>query len=287
MNKRYEEDVIRLAFQDCSEAESKAIRERVGNDPEAQKLLETYSRMRETLREMPIVEHQLSTDRLRQAILNRGLTHEAPPSTPFWRWAWMPAAAVIGAFLLTNSLSRFPGTGEPILTEAGTPAGSAPVVLNAPGGEPPSISAALPAPPAAEPSRPLDSAPVGPSTGPVAAASRNPAPVGRIASGTRTAETAARLESAPAGTAKASAARASGPATDAAVSAMAAPAAADPAADAVALAARFPVEAVASSVRTYVQNSEPIVLVGTDVDRDTGAKRAIEVTSPSNVVIGS
>lgn len=288
MNKKHEEEVIRLAFEDCNEAESVAIRARVGNDPEALKLLDTYSRMRETLREMPVVEHQLSTERLRDAILNRGLTHEAPPSTPFWRWAWMPAAAVVGAFLLTNFVPRLPGTSDPILTEAGTPVGSAPVVLNAPGGEAAPSPATLSAPMAApEAGVRIEAAASSQTGGPVAVASRNPAPVFRTSSSARVGETTARLEAGSAGTPKAAAARVASTTSEATFGTMAAPMATDHSGEAVALASRFPAEAVASSVRTYVQNSEPIVLVGTDVDRDTGAKRAIEVTSPSNVVIGS
>lgn len=288
MNKKQEEEVIRLAFEDCSEAESAAIRARVLNDPEALKLLDTYSRMRETLREMPVVEHQLSTERLRHAILNRGLTHEAPPPTPFWRWVWMPAAAVIGAFLLTNFVPRLPGTSDPILTEAGTPVGSAPVVLNAPGGESAPTSGMLSAPMAApEAGVRIEAVASRNAGGPVVVASRNPAPAHRTSSPEKVGETAARLEAGAAGTSKVAAARVSSGTSEAAFGTMAAPMATDHAGEAVALASRFPAEAVASSVRTHVQNSEPIVLVGTDVDRDTGAKRAIEVTSPSNVVIGS
>mgnify|MGYP005836075215 CR=1 FL=1 len=290
MNNRIEQELIRLAFQDCSEAEAEAIRRRIGNNPEAQKLLETYSQMRQTLREMPTVEHQLSTERLRHAILNRGLTHEREPAVPFWRWVWMPVAALFGALLATLALPRLPGTTDPVLTEAGTPVGAAPVVLSAPGGETGPVAIASAPAGESRASVLVESTPTVKVVPPSAVTSPASSPVRSTkarSTPTAASQVATLIQTASDGVQK-PLSRPEAPATGARAgfSAAAAPAT-DHASDAVAIAARFPAEAVASSVRAHLQNSEPIVLVGTDVDRETGAKRAIEVTSPSNVVVGS
>lgn len=96
MKKRLEEKLAMFAFGDLSPEETTQLEKEVAGNREAMLVLEEYRGMRSGLKAMgDIPEHQLSTDRLRHAILNQGLK---PKSRPQIGWLWMPATAAALAF---------------------------------------------------------------------------------------------------------------------------------------------------------------------------------------------
>lgn len=98
MKKNLEDKLAMLAFEDITPEEAKALELEAANDPEARVALFEYREMREGLRAMAdIPEHQLSTERLRDAILAQGLKPQSTSSSKI-SWLWMPAAACALAF---------------------------------------------------------------------------------------------------------------------------------------------------------------------------------------------
>ncbi|CAN5617129.1 hypothetical protein BH11ARM2_BH11ARM2_25900 [soil metagenome] len=94
-----EDRLVRFAFGDVDERERAEIEAMVANDPEAKRTVEQYRSMRHDfsrLKEVP--EDQLSRERLRDAILARGLRTDAAPERSKFGWAWMPLAACVLAF---------------------------------------------------------------------------------------------------------------------------------------------------------------------------------------------
>jgi hypothetical protein len=97
MNRRQEDALVRLAFGDVTPEEATALEREMANDPEASKALASYRRMREGLRDLhDIPQDQLSKERLRHAILSQGL--KPRPVSSGTSWLWMPAAAAVLAF---------------------------------------------------------------------------------------------------------------------------------------------------------------------------------------------
>lgn len=120
--RRHEEDkLIELAFGDLSPTEAEALRAGAEADPRKAQALQLYSEMRKgltALRDVP--EMQLSCDRLRDAILAGGLKESRRSS---WGWFAVPAVVVAGAFFLTLSLQQrnsgtLPLTGVATLSDA-------------------------------------------------------------------------------------------------------------------------------------------------------------------------
>lgn len=96
MKKRLEEKLAMLAFGDLSPEETTRLEQEVAGDREAGRVLAEYRDMRSGLRAMSnIPEHQLSTERLRHAILTQGLK---PKTRPKLGWLWMPGMAAALAF---------------------------------------------------------------------------------------------------------------------------------------------------------------------------------------------
>jgi hypothetical protein len=113
MNKRLEEKLAMLAFGDMSPEEVTRLEQEVVGDREASLVLEQYRGMRSGLRAMAdIPEHQLSTERLRNAVLNQGLK---PKSRPQLGWLWMPtmAAALAFGFVFIRNAQNSPLSGLP------------------------------------------------------------------------------------------------------------------------------------------------------------------------------
>jgi hypothetical protein len=108
MKRRTEDELIQLAFGELGEQEAAEIESRSQGDQEAAKTLATYRAMRESLREMnSIPESQLSKERLREALLRDGLKKESAGWG--WSWAFVPLAAAVIAFAFTTF--RSPGGG--------------------------------------------------------------------------------------------------------------------------------------------------------------------------------
>lgn len=115
MNGKFEEKLAQLAFGDLSPEEAAQVEAQVSRNPEASQALADYRDMCGGLRSLAAVpEHQLSNERLRNAILTQGLRakpEEKPSKGLGVGWIWMPVAACAMGFALINMRSK-PG-GEP------------------------------------------------------------------------------------------------------------------------------------------------------------------------------
>jgi hypothetical protein len=241
MKNRHEDDLIRLAFGDLEAHEAEAVRARVAEDPAAKRLYATYSGMAEGLKDLKAPEHQLSTERLRHVILNKGLENKSPA---FLRWIWAPTAlaaiVVTGWFLarsqtdLSAKISPQPSNNERVLPGTPDPEDSraalgtiSPTILN------PNASTETQPDHVASITRPKRFA--------------TNAPVDRE-SERRGMRTVAMLKSAEPGLEI--------------------------------------IEAAVADAAVENDGSSGIVIIGAETDAHTGARKATEVPSPSNVVIG-
>jgi hypothetical protein len=113
MRKRFEEDLSKLAFGDLDAEEARRLEMRTLSDPEASQTFQTYCRMKEELRSLAqdVPADQLSKERLREAILNRGMKDQ-PPRTAKPTWIWMPAMAAVLAFGFMFVKGRLPINGN-------------------------------------------------------------------------------------------------------------------------------------------------------------------------------
>ena len=107
MKRKFEEKVAQLAFGDLSAEEAAKLEQEVGGNPEALRALSQYKDMREGLRSLAeIPEDQFSKERLRDAILTQGLkpvpTRPASPHS----WLWMPGVACTLGFVLMFGVNR-------------------------------------------------------------------------------------------------------------------------------------------------------------------------------------
>src|ERR1041384_7714142 len=100
MKRKNEENLIRLAFGDVDPREAERAKKLLVEDAEATKLFAGYEEIREGLKQLHTPEHQLSTERLREAILRDGLKKEKP-SASGWRWTLAPVAVAAAALVMT------------------------------------------------------------------------------------------------------------------------------------------------------------------------------------------
>ena len=110
-----EDRLVRYAFGDVSDHERAEVEALIARDPEARRTVDQYASMRDDLgrmREVP--EDQMSRERLRDAILARGLrTDPLPVSRSRWQWLWMPVAACALAFAYVAIPHSAPTASEP------------------------------------------------------------------------------------------------------------------------------------------------------------------------------
>lgn len=106
MNKKTEDQLVRLAFGDLTPEEATRLQAEAESHPDSARALDTYRRMKSELRSLADVpEDQLSKERLREAILTRGLQER--PVKRSWSWLWMPTAAAAVAFGITFAKGHF------------------------------------------------------------------------------------------------------------------------------------------------------------------------------------
>jgi hypothetical protein len=100
MNRNLEDKLIKLAYGELSSREASAIEALVQTDPEAARLLASYRSLKTDMAEMPSPPpDQYSKERLRDAILGQGLKPVPTPRPSFgFGWLWMPATAFALAF---------------------------------------------------------------------------------------------------------------------------------------------------------------------------------------------
>ncbi|HVT13515.1 MAG TPA: hypothetical protein VHE55_14720 [Fimbriimonadaceae bacterium] len=136
MNKKLEDKLAMLAFGDLSPEETARLEQEVAGDPKAVMVLREYRDMRNGLKALhDIPEHQLSTERLRHAVLNQGLK---PKTRPQLGWLWMPAVAAVfmfGVVFVRNMHQQSPlaGVGSGASFAQSNPT---PVAMNEPMGDP-------------------------------------------------------------------------------------------------------------------------------------------------------
>jgi hypothetical protein len=107
MNRKLEDELLQAAFGDLSPDEEARIAREASADPEAAKTYALYTDMKEGLKSMrDLPEHQLSTDRLRHAILQQGLK----PKRTGWGLGWtlFPAAAAAATVLGYLAMTKQP-----------------------------------------------------------------------------------------------------------------------------------------------------------------------------------
>lgn len=118
MKYRNEDEIAKLAFGDFTAAEAASARKSVDSDPEASALFAEYASLAGDLRRLPVPEHQLSTERLRDAILNQNLKPR-PAAASIWKWLWTPVAVGACAYLLTFAMRNSPSQGPTAFIDGG------------------------------------------------------------------------------------------------------------------------------------------------------------------------
>jgi len=245
MRRKNEEELIKLAFGDIEPQGSERAKRMLADDAEAAKLFAGYSEIREGLKSLKTPEHQLSTERLREAILKQGLKQKSPLAG--WKWTLAPVAVAAAAFLITLRMGGQPtsGTVADIPTDLGPKATiQNPIDFRSTSREP----IIVPAPEVSQPS-----------------VERNTERVASRTSGRSGGSRAAR-------------------AAGASVVAFRAPTLSPADFSRSAIDGALPAGALALNLET--SEEQPIVLIGSESDESTGANRATEVSSASNVVIG-
>ncbi len=251
MKHRNEDEVLRLAFGDLAGEEARRARELIERDADARALFDEYSGIAEGLRKLPVAEHQLSTERLRQAILDRGLKRSRVAAA--WRWIWAPAAVAATAYVATVILR--PGATSTVMDSIDRPVPAS--TSSAAGVEAPKIELPSGTDTASEAlSRPL----VARSEPEI-----RPAP----------APTSIRAESAP---------------TRVAVRSEGSPSrggsASSPALPEDLSREIMSTVAAAAPSPSSPEPGVPLVIIGADTDSQTGLNRATEVSTSRNVVVG-
>ena len=96
MNGKFEDKLAQLAFGELSPAEAAHVEAQAAKDPEALRTLATYRSMKggfAGMRDVP--EDQMSKERLRDAILAQGLKPQPAEQGSRFGWLWMPATAFV------------------------------------------------------------------------------------------------------------------------------------------------------------------------------------------------
>ena len=247
MRRKNEEELIKLAFGDIEPQGSERAKKMLAEDAEAAKLFAGYSEIREGLKSLKTPEHQLSTERLREAILKQGLKRQSPLAG--WKWTFAPLAVAAAAFLITLRMGGQPTSGNfaDIPSDQGTKSTiQNPIDFNSTSRDP----IIVPAPEVSQPSVERNSE--------------------RFASASRTSGRSSASRTARS--------------TSASLIANRLPALSPADFSRSAIDGALPAGALALNLET--SEEQPIVLIGSESDESTGANRATEVSSASNVVIG-
>lgn len=247
MRRKNEEELIKLAFGDIEPKGSEHAKRLLAEDAEAAKLFAGYSEIREGLKSFKTPDHQLSTERLREAILKQGLKQKSPVAG--WKWTFAPLAVAAAAFFIALRMGGQPTSGPVVTSFDPNPSSTIEKPID--------FNSSNPAPlvvPAPEVVHPTD---------------RDPA---KVASTTRTS-----------GRSNASRVARHDRTASASVVVFKAPALSPADFSRSAIDGALPAGALALNVEP---SDESIVIIGSDSDESTGANRATEVSSASNVVIG-
>lgn len=116
MNRKLEDQLVRLSFGDLTPEEAAKLHEQISSDPEARRTVDEWKSLKSDLRMLSDVPpHQLSNERLHHAILNQGL-QPRPSGSPLG-WLWAPVTVGLLAFTLTVMRMK---QNEPTIPGAGS-----------------------------------------------------------------------------------------------------------------------------------------------------------------------
>lgn len=103
MNRRLDDDLARLAFGDMTEREAKVMRDSIEGDADSSDRLNQYELLRGGLRKLrDVPPDQLSSERVREAILARGLSPRKSSAFGWLGWGAGVAAACLMVFAAMN-----------------------------------------------------------------------------------------------------------------------------------------------------------------------------------------
>lgn len=131
MAKKREEELIDLVFGDLPQDRADRLHQAIDQDPELRRAYDCYQEMREdlaSLREVP--DDQLSVERLRHAILARGL-EERKSRRLLPSWTWMPASSMALAAVLVAARGWMPVPDPKYVADPTLVADAPPVALEA------------------------------------------------------------------------------------------------------------------------------------------------------------
>ena len=101
MKGKLEDRLAQLAFGDLSPSEDSELERLLGSDPEARRSFQMYRDMKHGLKSLSdIPDDQFSKERLRNAILTQGLKPAPVKQVNPNAWLWMPCAACLLGFLM-------------------------------------------------------------------------------------------------------------------------------------------------------------------------------------------
>lgn len=110
-----EEKLARLAFGDVPTEEAARLEQEVRRDPKNAQILDEYMEMRCALRSLAeIPDDQLSKERLREAILGQGL--RPAPVVSRGSWAWGPVLACLMGVAFMGARGHFMAKREPVVS---------------------------------------------------------------------------------------------------------------------------------------------------------------------------
>ncbi len=252
MKRSQKDEILQIAFGDTNDsARIEQLRE---TSHEAIREIESLRNIKLNLQQLPVPECQLSTERLRDAILNTGLGEKTTSSQPMWKLAWVPVA-VLAVTFFGSQMIRSSRLTEPTLMGASIVKEEGPDV-------------AIDFNPTIQ-----DVFPDFPDTEPIII--ENPTSAPAIKHSNRKPNYASRS-----GSSRTVLLVKSEPAAKSALTAMETVAVSTPSALG---GGGLPIEAMAPS---GVSSDSGIVLIGSDRDSMTGANKAIEVTDTSSMVTG-
>lgn len=109
MSKDNIDRIIELAFGELTPSEAEEMKDSLAADPGLLREMMDYQQLKDDLVALRAVPaHQLSTERLKDAILQQGLTHKPANTLSIFQWLWAPAAAacLVAAFMITKNAMR-------------------------------------------------------------------------------------------------------------------------------------------------------------------------------------
>ena len=263
MKHKYEDELAKLAFGDLTGSEAERARQIADADPKAAEVLSSYRDMAAGLRRMPVPEHQLSTERLRNVILDQNLKPRRRQFTIF-KWLSAPIAIGAAAFLLTialhagnkpNPITAFIGDNSPSVI----PDSAKPLVLRN--------------------LKPTEEHAV-PGSGAHEGGSVQPNNETRVASNSNRSSGFSETTPPSILTSRGNGGMRGIQPTDRGSLRTSAPP------ESIAMNVESAVVDTALAFDTRPNPSSPIILIGSDTDSNTGANRATEVSSANNVVVG-